>query len=879
MAQRLSEIEEPIRLSEIPEAIRLSDIPEGTRLSDVEKPGILQRAAGNYVGAFEGGAQLLSGMAAAPVSGIAGLVMSPFGRGVETVRKVGEALTYQPRTEEGRRSAEILQFPFEKLQEGIGLAGEKTFEKTGSPVAATGVEVGLNAALLALPLGLGRRKAKATEKPAAKPEIEPSSTPVVEPAPTGIAVKDTSGKTIQVETIGDLAEPLFTSQVAPNVTKGIASLAKDFFEKNPGLRDPTRLISDDIQRYVAGGAIPKEVLATHGLTEVELASIWRESITEHARALGQLSQVWRQARETLTPEEWARLQAAGVIPEDAVLVRPFWKKITDTWRALLVTQPATAVRNAITQTGRVGLDVIQAPIDNWLQRLTGREVTVQPLDGFNEVVSLLQRNKANTDQILQAFPNERQRLFQRYLSDIERQTGQTLEGPVWEGIQTGVDAVNVLNRTQEFVIRRGIFQAALDVELRNRGLNLHDIIQNNRTGRIPDEAVAAAVDTALTKTFAETPKGGTWQRALIDAVNKLPGASIAIPFPRFMYNALKFQYEFSPMGVLSYLSKAEREAFAKGDVSVISKATIGAGLLGAAFLFRDSEYAGEKWYEAVDPETGNIHDLRPFNPFVSYLFVADVLKKQKEGTLYKLTGNDIAQGLLSTNMRAGTGLYLLDNALNLMSQTADEKKLATKGAELSGDFLSGFLTPLSTFRDAYDQITEGVSITRDTRQEFLGPLKSRIPGVSQTLPEAEIPTRAGPIVTIDPALRQITGVTTHGPKNPVEKELERLGFDRRAVLATTGDREVDRKYAEMMGIAVEGALSPVVETAGYKRLPDAMRGVVLHESLTEIRNAVRETVNKSLPPEKQMEMEIRKLSPRIRLLLKDLGVPMRPGQE
>lgn len=854
---------------------------------DVGSPWYVRAAkhvAKNLVGTPEALAQIGTSMVAEPVAGYAGFVTSPFvgsERGKEIVEGTQRALTYQPKTELGQTGASIVQWPFEKIQQGFQGVSDAAFNATeGAPdwVRATvgaGVNTLENLGLMLLPIKGFKGKAKPGEvkpgEPAKLPATTLEETPVPAPAaPAGVPLK---GVEKPATTIGDAAEPLFTSQVAPNVSKGVASLAKDFFEQNPGLRDPTRLISDDIHRYVAGGAIPEETLAAHGLKGADFADIWRQSITEHARAMGQLSQVWKQARETMTPEEFAKMQAAGAVLEDGAYVRPFWKKVSDAWRGFLTSQPATASRNAQTQAGRVGLDVLQAPIDNWLQRLTGKEVTAQPMDGLNEVMSLFQKNKANTDKILQAFPSEKDRLFQRYLSDVDQRSGKSLEGPVWDGIQTAVNTVNILNRTQEFIIRRAIFQSTLDVQLRNRGLNLQDIIENNRTGRIPEEAVTASVDAALSKTFGESPKAGTWQAKLIDAVNALPGANIVIPFPRFMYNALKFQYEYSPMGVLSYLSKAEREAFAAGDMSTISKATIGTGLLGAAFMFRNSEYAGEKWYEAVSPESGNVHDLRPFNPFASYLFVADVVKKMRDDQLYKLTGNDIAQGILSTNMRAGTGLYLLDNALNLMSKTADEKKWTEKAKELTGDFLAGFLTPLKVLRDAYDQFTDGMSIARDTRQDPLtGPSIASIPGLSQSLPEAQIPTRAGPMVTEDPLLRQITGVTTHGKKNPVEKEFDRLGFDRREILASTGDKEVDRKYSEMMGIAVEGMLSPVVETPRYLQLPDDVKGAVLHEAVGEIRNAVKKTVNESLPPEKQMEIEVKHLSPRIRLLLKDLKV-------
>lgn len=833
----------------------------------------------NVVGAYDGGAAVLTGLVAQPIAGVAGLLSTavPGVSGADITRDVASALTYQPRTEAGKAVAGVITLPFELIQEGIHKAGNAGFEATGSPLVGAGIETGLNAALMFLPVKALKGKKPAEVKPVAEPIVKATAESAVEAPKTAAqpepAIPITkAGKTVEATVVGDVAEPLFKAEVAPEVTKGIAGLAKQFFAENPGMRDPTRLISDDIHRYVAGGAVPEEMLAAHGLDGAKFADIWRASISDHARSLGYLSQVMREATAKMTPEELSAFQKAGGLMEDAAYVKPFWKHLTDTWRGLLVTQPVTAVRNALTQAGRVGLDVMQTPIDHWIQKLTGREVTVQPLDGFRELMSLFQKNKATTDQILSAFPKEKARLFQRYLSDVDQSTGAPTQSPVWDAIGKGVDAANILNRTQEYMIRRGIFQSALDVELRNRGLDLHDIIKNNKLGAIPDDAVHAAIDQSLSKTFAETPGWGTWQRKLIDAVNAIPGANIAIPFPRFMYNAIKFQYQYSPMGILSYLSKSERAAFAAGDVAAMSKAMIGTGLLGAAILFRNSDYAGEKWYEAVDGQ-GEVKDLRPFNPFASYLFAADVLKKSKDGTLYKLTAGDIAQGLLATNMRAGTGLYLLDNALNLMSKTADEKKFGTKVSELTGDFLGGFLTPLSAFRDAYDQITEGQSIARDTRgNPLVDPLKSRIPGVSQTLPEAEIPTRAGPLVTEDPLMRQLTGVTTHGKKNPVEKELDRLGFDRREVLPSTGDKPLDRKYSELMGVAVEGMMVPVVQTQRYQELPDTVQAVVLSEGIGEIRNQVRQSINQNLPPDKQLELEVKKLSPRIRILLQEFGI-------
>lgn len=694
-------------------------------------------------------------------------------------------------------------------------------------------------------------------------KIKPSS------AVGNIPAKAAVNQPKPIEVIGDAAEPLLQKEMSTPLHKKITLLAKEYYAGG-GERDPNILISDDIALKLATGKVAPEMASKYGITPDEISDIFRTSITDHARAMAYLSHVSRNIN--MTDEERDVIAKAGSALEDAAYVRPLWKKVTDTWRALLVTQPATAMRNAITQAGRIGLDVIQAPMDSWLQKLTGRPQISHPMDGLEEVMSFFQKNKENTDKILQSFPDAKKRMFQTYLSDVTAASGQPVEGAFWTGVNKVVDVANILNRTQEFVIRRVLFQTKLAQEMRGRGKDLAEIIKTNDIGAIPEDAIKAATKNALDKTFAETPAWGTMSKKLIDAVNSVPGASLAIPFPRFMYNAIKFQYEYSPIGILSYLSPTERAAFAQGDVQKVSKAVIGTAMLGAAFGIRNADNAGEKWYEWTK-DNGDVVDLRPFNPFASYLFVADVLKRQRDGTLYKLSGSDIAQGLLSTNMRAGTGLYLLDNAVSMMSKSADAKKLGTKAKELTGDFLAGFFTPLNVLRDAYDQFTDGQSTLRDTRSEpILGPLKSRIPGVSQTLPEAELPTRAGPKITEDPLLRQATGITVNSPKNALESELDRLGFERSEILPSTGDHELDVKYAKAMGALAQKFLVPLADSSKYLAMSDETQGYLLHEVIGLVRREVEHTINQNLPPEKQREMFLKKQTPRLKYLLKEFGV-------
>lgn len=676
----------------------------------------------------------------------------------------------------------------------------------------------------------------------------------------------------EVKVVGDVAEPIFTTRLSPKINKAVTDLAADFFKSNPGLRDPSRLISDDIQRYVAGNVVPKEMLAKHGITNKQFAEIWRAEITEHARALGQLSQVYRQALKKMTPEELGAIRAGGLEGDPSDYVRPFWKRLTDAWRAALVTQPATAVRNAVTQAGRIGLDVIQAPIDHWLQRLSGRPVTVQPFDGLEQAMSLFQRNKSIANKVLDAFPTQKNRLFQNYLSDVSTNMNVPMQNKFWDGIQKGIDVANVLNRGQEFIIRRAIFQSVLNQELRKQGKNLRHIIKNNQLGEIPEEMVKKATERALNRTFATTPGRNTIARQLIDTINRVPGFSLAFPFPRFMYNALKFQYEFSPFGVLSYLSKKEFSALMAGDTSRISKAIIGSAMLGAAFEARNHKDAGEKWYE-WNTDDGVI-DMRPFNPFASYLFTAEIMKRYKNGTLDQLSMGDIAQGLLSTNLRAGTGLFLLDNAFNLITKSADLDKFKQKGGEFIGQAAAGLFTPMVFFRDAYDQFTLGKSIIRDTSQNPLTDnIKNKFPVLSQELPEKEQVTREGPQYFNDPLKRQFTGISERGPKNSAEKELDRLGFERREILTRTGDKVVDKLTASLMGPAIEYIIGDVVEnSASYKQMTDAQKGVFLAEEIGEIRKEVREIAEEQISLRRGIELKISRSTRRERLLLEEFGI-------
>ena len=707
------------------------------------------------------------------------------------------------------------------------------------------------------------RRAMRTEVPPPEPPTAPS-TP--EAPPVAPESKLPIPAPIQaVVSGGESLPPLMDPILSLPTHRQILGAAEELFTRVGVPRDPKKLISDQIMELLGAGRLRlpdlDATLQQHGLTFTELANgMFRPAIRDAARRLGYLGALQKRIGTLLAEGgEAAKAEAGQLLDfattlDEGVKAQSWWRRADNIRRGLLVTQLSTAVRNFETQVGRVGLDVLQQGLDAGLQRVfTPSNATVHPADGFATLLNLFRRGtKATTNQILSAFPREYDRMFSTYASDIAnkaKQSGVVLRGAdaAFSNVEQAVGVLNTANKFQEWIVRRAVFQAKLDQALRAKGQDLTRLIAENTVGGIDPADIKTAVDAALETTFAKSPQYGSLGQKFISLVNAMPGATLALPFPRFFVNSLKFFGDFSPYGFLKLLSPTERAAVASGNMQTISRATIGSAMLGAAYQFRTSEHAGERWYEAKLP-SGKTIDLRPFNPFAAYLFTADVAKRYKEGTLTHLSSYDIFQGILSSNLRAGTGLFVVDTLLSGLTELGDINRATRSLKELAGETAGGFLVPLQQITDILSEFDQSLRTVRETRTEpFTGPIKSRIPGLAQTLPERELATRASPPERQAPALKQATGILLNPPKNPLEKELDRLGFTPQEILASTGDREADRLVAQKMGPLSERVLAPIMTRPEYQSLTDPAKGVVLRKLLTRVGSAARELAEAEYP--------------------------------
>jgi hypothetical protein len=714
---------------------------------------------------------------------------------------------------------------------------------------------------------------------------------------------------IEIPKVEPIVEPLTSLDRKPalplETTKKITEAAEKFFKEENIILDKKKPISLQLQELWQSGqydipTIIKRIAEDNKITYEQFTNFIYPSVRASAQELNAYSQLAKRYKQMLDPTN-SFDTGTGTLG--------FFKRLDNIRRGLLVTRLSTSVRNYVSQSARVGLETLQSGLDLALQQVIRPFVkdkvkfdksAVSPLSNFQGLINnFTQWNplggfkkhkeiKTLTNKILENFPKEKDRLFLNYASDVKSYSGVKGKKDTLGKVEGAVDLLNIVNKTQEYITRRAVFLARLDESVKANGkfYNNKTLEQLRRDGELNllrSSDIAVAIDKALETTFSKDfniSKGGfdAFAGRIIGIINNAPFLlTNIIPFPRFLMNAIKFQYDYSPLGILSFLSKGARAELARGNTSVLSKATLGTGMILAGYALRNQTYAGEKWYEfKVGDRTV---DTRPFNPFAAYLFLGDVVKRYQEGTLRNLDTKGIASVLLG--IRGTTGVYIVDSLINFFTDPKLNKEILESGLKkLLGETLAGYLTPFQNFTDVYAQFFPEARAVKETGgEEFTGAFARRFPG--SNLPTLTSPTsyiidangipRAAPIYKEDPLLTQVTGLTFIPPKNPAEKELDRLGFDYREIYRSTKIPELDRAYKDKLAVSIGFGLSSIVSTPQYQNMTDSFKSLIVKKSLEKFKKEAKEQMQKdtSLAPY-LMQIKINALDKDTRRILDDV---------
>jgi hypothetical protein len=644
-------------------------------------------------------------------------------------------------------------------------------------------------------------------------------------------------------------------------------------------RNPEVKISDQLEEVIfqaeknpAAREKLEPVLKRNDITFEELSQLFRGSIADSARKMQKLSAVSRaianlseKIGKTAKPETWTSKLSS------------FIKQADNIRRGLLVSQISTAMRNNSAQFGRVGMHTLIDLFDNTLKQtfnpvrkaFGAEEAPVNYARSFELILNLTKNKKQAkdlTDLLTKHYVNDAENLYTRYSSDVTDASQTTNSARVLKVGQKVTDGLNVFNRMQDYWYRRAIFANTITDVLLKKGIDINEAgISDDLLKYVNKADIEKAVDDALYFTYSKTPEIPI-VKGLVDVVNKAPFLLTGvIPFPRFIANALAFQFKHSPAGFASLLTPGEIAKLKAGDYKTLSQAVVGTTLLLTAVEMKRKGSEDHKWYE-VETSSGKTVDMRPYFPLTPYLLVADMIVRNESGRGGP-DAKDVLQGLTGAQFRAGASIQLVQNVIDGMSELDTEEKINKFFSDYTSNVLGGYLTPVRMFGDFIDagrfyldEDFEGQKFRRPVPTgEFLtdtaNQLKTNIPFVKEQFPESESPTREAnpgrpdtvqiPFTGIDapgPLVRQLTGATVREEKNPAEREFDRLGFKRRDILPYSGNAIVDQTRAKYMGKPVEIMVGALVESPMYKSKTNAEKDLLLRKTLQQIRKSANDYI-------------------------------------
>tara|TARA_X000001036_G_C20693030_1_gene810138 strand:+ start:3905 stop:7492 length:3588 start_codon:yes stop_codon:yes gene_type:complete len=537
------------------------------------------------------------------------------------------------------------------------------------------------------------------------------------------------------------------------------------------------------------------------------------------------------------------------------------RKADELRRSAMTSQVATTMRNMASGYARVGIDTLTKALDRGTSRFvygaTGGKYgfkTVNAQDGIGgDTLSVLfgLMNQKETQAVEAMFKEG----FSAKATSMFRELQDVIESGVPGSAKTSKlrtigKELNALNTASDNLFKRAAFVGNLKRQLNEmyskklragesvniEEFNLSNIIKEGKFNTVfgtksGKKALDTAIDEALYFTYQRSPTGPAG-KGLIGLANSIPFVTSSfIPFPRFIANALRFTYEYSPV----YLVEGTFKSLVKdsNNYEEMSKALIGTAGLYGAMAFRDSENAGEKWYEGRRDD-GTTYDMRPFFPAAPFLWAADIINRVKNDdpvigdTSFWTEG---LQALSGTQFRAGFGLYALDKAAADMASAKDSPEALQKiGINMATNIINTYSIPLTLGQDLYntfyapdDERIVRQSDSSDMMSYGINRILSRVPGnvalekmISESIGMKERDlyqpaTREGVVRRVTPLSRQTLGILKQERKNWFEKELDTLKISKKIVNSKTGVPEADFLLNQFMGEYIEDYVVPTLK--------------------------------------------------------------------
>ena len=580
--------------------------------------------------------------------------------------------------------------------------------------------------------------------------------------------------------------------------------------------------------------------------------------------------------------------------DDKAEVDGLARKLDTIRLAAMTSQTATTVRNGVGGFGRAGIDGVTKLVDRGIasglktigygKGKKGFNFDDPNSDAMSVIYGMMNTKESSAiKEIFQMGFDQKAESLYRQLRDIDGKTGKKKGMNASRAIAMELNALNQL--TDNF-FKQAAFSGSLKRQLNEafqkqlsegkdvtaKDFNLLNIIEEGKFKSIfgdkrGQEMLDKAIKDSLYFTYQATPNT-TAGKAFVSAIHSAPFLTTSlVPFPRFIMNALRFTYEYSP----AYVFQGAARSFAKDadNYEEIAKSLIGTGILAGAVAFRGSENAGENWYE-YKMDDGRTFDMRPFFPAAPYLFFADLYVKVKNGD--PVIGDrrfiaDALQALTGTQMRAGFGAYAIDGAIRDLLR--DDQDAWQKAGKITGNYISNLFStytiPLTAGQDIAntwlspdDEVIArqtdssnlfDLIVTKSTAripmnyalQKKIQEFTSKSSWLPQyTAPEAYQPgTRDEPIRRQIPITRQVAGVLLRDRRNFLENEMARLKISPRRLVSKTGVPEADTLIGNLIGEYSVEYIVPILQSSEeYKSLDGVRQAEFLIDLINDYKSQI-----------------------------------------
>jgi len=402
------------------------------------------------------------------------------------------------------------------------------------------------------------------------------------------------------------------------------------------------------------------------------------------------------------------------------------------------------------------------------------------------------------------------------INEIMIATGRGKGGILDKVLTEGEDAVmalNIPNRWQEYLVRRGAFLGELE-RLVKREYKI-DLIDTLNNGKIRDllndassvrpagarsftEIVSDATNRALDLTYAKQPDIPMFRSISSFIVRN--GLTVVLPFPRFMFNSMELMGQYMggasiPLArkLMGTVKPSLRGKLTAKDRQRISRNLVGIAVAGAAYSYRTSEDAPADYKEMkVDDET--VVNITPQFPMRQFLYLGEMVNQIKKGTFYDFfDSREFIETFAGTNFRTGVGQSIFQDISDIItSADLSEKEIRAKAlARPFGEYLASWFVPFAQLIEAqravgdrgltYKDLQDDPNLDfQETFLKELGkPFKSR--GFTVSPEEEKAAPKREFLFTeerkrVSPLSRVLLGLNM-STKDSVEGEyLKRLGF-------------------------------------------------------------------------------------------------------